>query len=130
VQLLDEYFGRDAELTEADAFLKNYLANKAWQEPTDRLGGPGGSRKRLRGMGDDDGSSSSGSESEDEAGDGQGGLAVDEEEDEQFLEEVDRFEAAYNFRWVKLRWRSNCRKCSWRAVAIVCIAGCAYTSCA
>jgi hypothetical protein len=114
LQLLDEYFGRDAELTEADAFLKNYLANKAWKEPADRLGGAGASRKRLRGMGDDEGSSSSGSESEDEAA-GQGGLAVDEEEDEQFLEEVDRFEAAYNFRWAKEQcktehqWKSNCR---------------------
>jgi hypothetical protein len=103
-QLLDEYFGRDAELTEADAFLKKYLANKAWQEPTDRLGGAGGSRKRLRGMGDDDGSDSG---SEDEGDDGQGGLAVDEEEDAQFLEEVDRFEAAYNFRWASLQLNSN-----------------------
>ncbi|KAF6256564.1 KRI1-like family C-terminal-domain-containing protein [Scenedesmus sp. NREL 46B-D3] len=48
-------------------------------------------------MGDDE--SSSGSDSEDKGRDGQGGLAVDEEEDEQFLEQVDRFEAAYNFRF-------------------------------
>jgi hypothetical protein len=96
-QLLDEYFGRDADLTEADAFLKNYLANKAWKEPSDAAAGAG--RKRLRSMGDDDHSSSA-SGSEDEGGEGADGLAVDEEEDEQFLEEVDRFEAAYNFRYV------------------------------
>ncbi|WIA17436.1 hypothetical protein OEZ85_014286 [Tetradesmus obliquus] len=103
-ELLDEYFGRDAELTEADAFLKAYLANKAWKSPADgdALGGASGSsRKRLRGIGDDDdGSSSSGSGSEDEGGGGvQGAGGVDEEEDEQFLEQVDRFEAAYNFRF-------------------------------
>jgi hypothetical protein len=106
LQLLDEYFGHDAELTEADAFLKAYLANKAWKEPADAAGGAGASRKRLCGMGDDDDSSSSGSEQggEDEGGDG---VALDEEEDEQFLEEVDRFEAAYNFRWVGCRCRSS-----------------------
>lgn len=103
LQLLDEYFGRDNELDAAGAFLKSYLANKAWKDPTD--GAVGGSRrkKRLKGL---DGSSSSsedeGDSSDDEEGgsgsEGGGGGDINVDEDEEFLEEVDRFEAAYNFR--------------------------------
>jgi hypothetical protein len=98
LQLLDEYFGKGEDLDPAGAFLKSYIANKAWKEPTDG----GRKKKRMKGM---DGSSSS-SSSEDE-GDDSGSSSSDEEggaadinvdEDEEFLEEVDRFEAAYNFR--------------------------------
>ena len=86
LQLLTAYFGKEEELTEADKFLRNFIASKAWidKEDTDR------------GHGDLMGS-------EDEAGgegeeDGEGDGAAPVEEDEEFLEEVDRFEAAYNFR--------------------------------
>jgi hypothetical protein len=96
LQLLDEYFGKGPELDAAGAFLKSYIANKAWKEPTDG----GRKKKRLKGMdgssssSDDDGfGSGDGSSSEEES---PGGINVDE--DEEFLEEVDRFEAAYNFR--------------------------------
>lgn len=107
LQLLDEYFGKDEELTEADAFLKSFLANKAWKEQRDgEAAERPGSRKRLRGMDGD--SSSSGEDSEDEQHEEAG---ADDDEDEQFLEEVDRFEAAYNFRcglgcvaWIEVLW--------------------------
>lgn len=96
LQLLDEYFGKGPELDAAGAFLKSYIANKAWKEPTDGRR----KKKRLKGMdgssssSDDDGfGSGCGSSSEEES---PGGINVDE--DEEFLEEVDRFEAAYNFR--------------------------------
>lgn len=78
--------------------------HRAWLEPKD--GGAGGAsrgRKKLRGLDDDDDSSSSddddsGDDDSSGDGDGGGGGGVDDEEDEEFLEEVDRFEAAYNFR--------------------------------
>lgn len=104
LQLLDEYFGRDNELDAAGAFLKSYLANKAWKDPTDGAGGGSRRKKRLKGL---DGSSSSSSEDEGDSSDdeeggsgseGGGGGDVNVDEDEEFLEEVDRFEAAYNFR--------------------------------
>lgn len=89
VQLLDEYFGPDdGSIDPADAFLKSYLANKAWKQQA--AGNSSGSRKRFR---DSDGEDDDGSSSDvDDQQDG------DDEEDEEFLEEVDRFEAAYNFR--------------------------------
>lgn len=90
LQLLSDYFGPDdASLNPADAFLKSYLANKAWKQP---INGSSGSRKRLQ---DFDDSSSSDDEPEGAA------AAVGDDEDEEFLEQVDRFEAAYNFRWVR-----------------------------
>jgi hypothetical protein len=105
LQLLDEYFGRDNELDAAGAFLKSYLANKAWKESTDGPGGGSRRKKRLRGL---DGSSSSSEDEGDSSGDEEGGSSGSEDggvggdinvdEDEEFLEEVDRFEAAYNFR--------------------------------
>lgn len=98
LQLLDEYFGKGDDLDPAGAFLKSYIANKAWKEAAD--GSSGRRKKRLKGL---DGGSSSSSEdegdssSDEEGGAGSGDVNVDE--DEEFLEEVDRFEAAYNFRW-------------------------------
>lgn len=96
LQLLDEYFGKGEDLDPAGAFLKAYIANKAWKEAD---GSSGHKKKRLKGL---DGESSSSSEDEgDSSCDGEGGSGdINVDEDEQFLEEVDRFEAAYNFRWV------------------------------
>lgn len=95
LQLLDEYFGKGEDQDPAGAFLKSYIANKAWKEPTDG----GRKKKRIKGM---DGSSSSEDEGDDSgssSGGEEGGAAdINVDEDEQFLEEVDRFEAAYNFR--------------------------------
>lgn len=111
-QLLDEYFGKDDELDPAGAFLKSYIANKAWKEPNDGgFGGGSRKKKRIKGLDGSDSSSSSEDEGDDadssgsgsdEEGSGDvrqaGGGGMDDEEDEEFLEEVDRFEAAYNFR--------------------------------
>lgn len=113
MQLLEEYFGKDDELDPAGAFLKSYIANKAWKESTDGSS----SRKKRRIKGFDSGSSSSSSEDEgDSGGSSEGGddegvrgvSGVDDEEDEEFLEEVDRFEAAYNFRWVEICYAVGC----------------------
>lgn len=81
-QLLEEYFGADKQLDEADAFLKSYLAQKAWKQDADSSRGGG-----VAGGIDNDSSSEDG-----------GGDADDD--DEAFLENLDRFEAAYNFRCV------------------------------
>lgn len=100
LQLLDAYFGKDDNLDPAGAFLKSYLAKKAWKQPTDDRSGS--NKKRLRGL---DGSSSSSEDAAQSSSDGEDSeagaeqhLDVDDEEDEEFLEEVDKFEAAYNFR--------------------------------
>lgn len=69
---------------------------RAWLEPKDGAGGTSRGRKKLRAL--DGGDDSSSSSSDDDGGDDESGGGVDDEEDEEFLEEVDRFEAAYNFR--------------------------------
>lgn len=103
LQLLDEYFGKEDELDPAGAFLKSFIANKAWKDPHDR---GGRARKRIKGLDGGSGSSSSDDDGDSGSEDGEGrgggvdGMQVDDEEDEEFLEQVDRFEAAYNFRWV------------------------------
>jgi hypothetical protein len=87
--LLDEYFGpEDEQLSEADRFLKRYLATQAWRGDGGGGGGGGGSDD-----GDDGGLLRGGGEGE------LGGEYEDLDQEEQFLEEADRFEAAYNFRW-------------------------------
>jgi len=102
LQLLEQYFGKDDELDPAGAFLKSYIANKAWKESTD--GSSGRKKRRIKGFdggsssSEDEGDSGGGSEGGDDEG-ARGVPGVDDEEDEEFLEEVDRFEAAYNFRW-------------------------------
>ncbi len=87
LQLLDEYFGGGGKsLDQGEAFLKSYILNKGWMDADD----PGATaRGGLSGGGDDE--SDEGKEEED-------GAEPALEEDEEFLEEVDRFEAAYNFR--------------------------------
>jgi len=80
--LLDEYFGQEEEqLSETDRFLKKYLATQAW-----RKGGDG-----------DEGSDGSDAEGEGLLGGGPVEM-VDWEDEEQFLSQADKFEAAYNFR--------------------------------
>eukprot|EP00775_Hariotina_reticulata_P002953 gene2953-3238_t len=95
--LLDQYFGKDEELDQAGAFLKAYLHNKAWKEPKDAdlaaAAEVTNSKKQRIGL------SESGDEDDDGDDDGAGGAAPDDDEDEEFLENVDRFEAAYNFRF-------------------------------
>lgn len=101
-KLLEQYFGKDDELDPAGAFLKSYIANKAWKESTD--GSSGRKKRRIKGFdggsssSEDEGDSGGGSEGGDDEG-ARGVPGVDDEEDEEFLEEVDRFEAAYNFRY-------------------------------
>ncbi|PSC75398.1 KRI1-like protein [Micractinium conductrix] len=75
-QLLDGYFGRDEELSKEDRFLKKYILNKGWVEEGDEA---------LEGDDDDDM----------HAGD----ELVDDAEDEQFVEQAEQFEHAYNFRF-------------------------------
>ncbi len=91
--LLDEYFGpEDEKLSEADRFLKRYLATQAWR-------GEGGEDLLGAGGGSD--------------GEGEGaeeGVAADFEHEEEFLEQADRFEAAYNFRWGPTGWWGCCGK--------------------
>jgi hypothetical protein len=86
MQLLDEVFGRDeSKMDEADRFLKAFIANKAWVDPSDGGG-------HLPTYGEVVG------EEEEEQGQPLDAAAL--EEDEQFLEEADRYEAQYNFRQV------------------------------
>jgi hypothetical protein len=86
LQLLTAYFGKEEELSEADRFLRNFIASKAWVDKEDREGGFGDL------MGEDDEAAAEG----DEGAEGEEAAPI--EEDEEFLEEMDRFEAAYNFR--------------------------------
>jgi hypothetical protein len=82
VQLLDEVFGRDeSTMDEADRFLKAFIANKAWVDPSE-----GGGRLPTY------------NEVAGEEEEGQPLDAAALEEDEEFLEEADRYEAQYNFR--------------------------------
>lgn len=98
--MLEEYFGADDNLDPDERFLKSYLANKEW----------------LKEDGDDD-TSSSNSEEDEEADNGDGAektkkektqkppdasvaaAYADVEADEAFLEQADKFEANYNFRY-------------------------------
>lgn len=97
--MLEEYFGADDNLDPDERFLKSYLAKKEW----------------LKEDGDDDDSSSGGGEDEDEdedaSADKKAGAEkkdkkqkkpdayADVEADEAFLEQADKFEANYNFRY-------------------------------
>jgi hypothetical protein len=87
-ELLDEYFGREeTRLSEADRFLKRYLRTQAWKRDGDDDGGGGSDSEEVFEDGEDGPSLG-----------GEGG-AEGFEEEEEFLEQADRFEAAYNFRW-------------------------------
>jgi hypothetical protein len=75
--------------------------HQAWKEPKDHdlvaaaAAGVGSSKKRQLRLSE----SESDDDDDDDDDDGEGGAAPDDDEDEEFLENVDRFEAAYNFRY-------------------------------
>ncbi|GIL71939.1 hypothetical protein Vretimale_611 [Volvox reticuliferus] len=80
-QLIEAYFGSEAELNPDDMFLKEYIMNKGW---VDR---------------DDDYIPSYREVIGDDCDEGTTGEDIDADEDEKYLREVDAFEAKYNFRY-------------------------------
>lgn len=81
---MDEYFGQEEDLTEGDRFLKKFIQQKSWLDK-DEDGSYVPSYREVVGGDDDD----------DEAGEGE------DDAEEKHLQHADRFEAAYNFRWVQ-----------------------------
>lgn len=77
--MLDELYGGDTTADANDKFLKKFILNKGWIDNDDSY------VPRYREV------VGGGSDSE--------GDEVDDESDEKFLEQMDQFEAAYNFRF-------------------------------
>ncbi|EFJ52328.1 hypothetical protein VOLCADRAFT_102989 [Volvox carteri f. nagariensis] len=78
-QLIEAYFGSEAELHPDDKFLKEYIMNKGWVDRDDDY--VPSYRDIVGGDGDDEGVA--------------GDEDVDDEADERYLREVDAFEAKY-----------------------------------
>ena len=91
MQLAEAFFGSDeTRLDKGDLFLKKFILNRGWMDE-DTVGE--GSGRSFRQHSDEGGDSEDNESSS-------GSL----EEDDHFLDEVDRYEAAYNFRWGFDNW--------------------------